>query len=406
MKILQINKYHYIKGGSDRVYFNTGDLLSARGHDVKYFSTLHSLNINNSDSEFFVPAVENRNAGFIQKALNTRNYLYDKDVKRNLDRLIDIFRPDIAHLHLFYGGLSASVLKSLREKGIPVVHTVHDYRMLCPANSFLDSENKICERCRNRYYFQCTLRRCMDDNLFYSAMLSFEAYMRKYKINPLNYIDHFIFVSRFARDKHIEFNSRYESKSSHLYNFTGFTTDKIIDGSGKTFLYYGRLSKEKGLGTLLDAAARLKIDLTIAGTGPLQNLVIDYSSRNKNIRFVGFKSGNELIELITNTSFIIVPSEWYENNPMTVIEAYALGKPVIGSRIGGIPEIVRDSETGFLFEPGNSDDLIQIIARASGIQNGDYLKMAENARKFASEFFSPEIHYNKLISIYHSLAGR
>ncbi len=246
----------------------------------------------------------------------------------------------------------------------------------------------------------------MDDNIFYSTMLSFEAYMRKYIIDPLDYIDHFIFVSRFAMDKHIEFNKGFEPRSSHLYNFTGFTNEKIIDGSGHAFLYYGRLSKEKGLGTLLTAAARLKLDLTIAGTGPLQDLVTDYASGNSNIRYVGFKSGNELIELVSNSSFIIVPSEWYENNPMTVIEAYALGKPVIGSRIGGIPEIVKDPDTGFLFEPGNPDDLIRVISRASAVNSEDYLKMAENARNIASEKFSSESHYNKLLSIYESLAGR
>jgi glycosyltransferase involved in cell wall biosynthesis len=143
------------------------------------------------------------------------------------------------------------------------------------------------------------------------------------------------------------------SQGHHIFIISpGFTNKKIIDGSGHAFRYYGRLSKEKGLGTLLTAAARLKLDLTIAGTGPLQDLVTDYASGNSNIRYVGFKSGNELIELVSNSSFIIVPSEWYENNPMTVIEAYALGKPVIGSRLAEIPEIVKDPDTGFCLSQG------------------------------------------------------
>lgn len=403
MNILQINKYHYIKGGSDRVYFNTGELLSSKGHNVKYFSTLHPSNYPSDFSEYFVPYTDNRLAGVSQKALNTRNYLYDKDVRRNLDRLIDRYRPDIAHIHLFYGGLSASVLRSLRSKGIPVVHTVHDYRILCPANSFLDSSNNICERCINKTYIQCALRRCMDGNLFYSSMLSLEAYIRKYVIDPLDYIDHFIFVSKFALHKHLEFDNRFAGKSSLLYNFTRFENNRVIAGNRKKFLYYGRLAKEKGLGTLLTAAAGMNIDLTVAGSGPLENMVLEFAGRYSNINYVGFKSGNELNDLIGSAYFVVVPSEWYENNPMTVLEAYALGKPVIGARIGGIPEIVEDGVTGFLFKPGNQEDLAEKLSQASEIDEVDYIKMAANSGIFALGMFSPDSHYDKLFSIYESV---
>lgn len=403
MKILQINKYHFIKGGSERVYFNTGQLLSEKGNDVLYFSTLHPRNYSSDFSDYFIPYTDNRLAGVAQKALNTRNYLYDKDVRRNLDRFIDRYRPDVAHIHLFYGGLSASVLRSLKSNGIPVVHTVHDYRLLCPANSFLDSSNNICERCINKSYIQCALRRCMDGNLFYSSMLSLEAYIRKYVIDPLDYIDHFIFVSKFALQKHLEFDNKYDGKSSLLYNFTRFENNRVIAGNRKKFLYYGRLAKEKGLGTLLTAAAGMNIDLTVAGSGPLENMVLEFAGKYPNINYVGFKSGNELNDLIKSASFVVVPSEWYENNPMTVLEAYALGKPVIGARIGGIPEIVEDGVTGFLFKPGNQEDLAEKLSQASEIDEVDYIKMAANSGIFALGMFSPDSHYDKLFSIYESV---
>ncbi len=400
MNILQINKYHYIKGGSDRVYFNTSNLLGSYGHQIFSFSTLDINNAPNLFSEYFVPAVDNRKAGILQKALNTRNYLYDKDASRNLERLIEKYKPDVAHLHLFYGGLSASILRTLKKKGVPVIHTVHDYRLLCPAYTFLDSANSICEKCKNRSYYQCAVNRCMDDNFFYSSMLSLEAYIRKYFIDPIEYIDHFIFVSKFALEKHIQFDRRYSGKSSHLYNFTDFKSGNQRTSGKKYFLYYGRLAKEKGLSTLLNAAATLNIELIIAGTGPLEDQVREYANKNKSIHFVGYKSGEELTNLIRNAYFVIVPSEWYENNPMTVIESYALGKPVIGARIGGIPEIVTENKTGFLFDSRNIDDLIRTIKNANSIDLPEYQEMSSNARLFASENFSPESHYLRLKEIY------
>lgn len=400
MRILQINKHHFIKGGADRVYLNTGNLLAENQHEVIYFSTDDPNNFESSYSEFFVPFTDNRQAGFARKIANTGNYLNNRAAYKSLNQLIEKYHPDIAHLHLFYGGLSSSVLKALKENNIPVVHSVHDYRLLCPAFVFLDSGNQICEKCRNRSYYQCTIKRCSDGDLFYSSVLSMEAYTRKYFIDPLDYIDHFIFVSKFAQEKHIDFDNRYSEKSSLLYNFTDVLQEKRTSEKGNYFLYFGRLSKEKGLLTLINVAKKLKLNLKIVGTGPLEGEATKSAENNGHIEFLGYQSGPELAKIIKSSLFSIVPSEWYENNPMSVIEAYSYGIPVIGARIGGIPEIVIENRTGYLFESRNEEDLARVITTASQITPAEYADLSMNARDFADRNFSSGNHYPALMDIY------
>ena len=220
MRILQINNSHFIKGGADRVYFNTSQLLEDNGHLVLNFSTLNSANIESEYSKYFIPLNDNRQNSMFDKFKGIKNYLYNESAYKNLNTLIKENKPDLAHLHLYYGGLTSSILKILKDLHIPVVQTIHDYRLLCPANAFLDNQNHICEKCKNRIYLQCSIKRCLDNNFFYSSVLTVEAYSRKLFINPLDYVDRFIFVSKFSQNKHVEFNRRFLDKSSLLYNFT------------------------------------------------------------------------------------------------------------------------------------------------------------------------------------------
>jgi glycosyltransferase involved in cell wall biosynthesis len=400
MKILQINKCHYIKGGADRVYLNTSKLLEDNHNEVMYFSSENPNNLKTEYSRYFIPSADNRQNSILQKLGGVSEYIYSKKAYDNLSELIADHRPDIAHLHLFYGGLSASVLKALKNNKVPVVQSVHDYRLLCPANAFLDSKNQICEKCRNKSYYQCSLKKCNDGNFFYSSILSVEAYVRKYLIDPVDYINHFIFVSNFAGQKHLDFDSRYGDKSTQLYNFTDIPKEFSTSSVENYFLYFGRLSKEKGLLTLLAAFEKSDFKLKIAGTGPLQDEVVNYSNRNSNIEFYGHQSGSALTDLIKGSSFIIVPSEWYENNPMTVIEAYANGIPVIGARIGGIPEIIVDKKTGFLFESRSMPELVNALTFAKQLTQNEYIEMSLKARAFAEQNFSSATHYQKLMQIY------
>ena len=406
MRILQINNYNFIKGGADRVYFNTIKLLEDNNHVVADFSTLNPLNVDSLYTKYFIPLDDYRHKGIIGKIAGVKNYLYNSTSYRNLKKLIEDFRPDIAHIHLFYGGLTSSILKVLKEYNIPIVQSVHDYRILCPANAFLDNKSRICEKCKNKFFVQCSFDRCLESNFFFSSILTLEAYTRKYLLDPLEFIDHYIFVSRFSQAKHIEYDNRFSGKSSHLYNFTFISDTYSIRNNKSYFLFFGRLSKEKGLMTLLEAMKSLDVNLKIAGTGPLQAEVEKYALSNKNVEYLYNKSGQELEELIADASFIIVPSEWYENNPMTILEAYAIGKPVIGADIGGIPEILVNNKTGFLFKSRSVDDLKMAIRNAASLSDSEYLNYARFARKFAEENFAPQGHYTKLMEVYANILNR
>jgi len=403
MRILQVNKYHFIKGGADRVFFNTINLLEEHGHEVITFSTLRPENTPSKYSEYFVPYIEHRQSNTLINIRNVRRYIYNDLAFTNIERIIKEFRPEIAHLHLFYGDLSASILKALRNARIPVVQSVHDYRLLCPANALLDAQGIICEKCRSKSFYHCSAKRCLEGNFFFSSVLAIEGYYRKYFIDPLEYIDRFIFVSRFAEQKHIEFDKRFAAKSEHLYNFTGMEDVELRTNKGKYFLFFGRISKEKGIETLLTAAGSMKSDLRIAGSGPLEEEVKRFATDYKNVTFLGHQSGKDLRDLIKNASFVVVPSEWYENNPMTIIEAYASGVPVIASRIGGIPEIVNHGKTGFLFESRDASDLARALDLGDKISYTDYAIMSRNCREFAAREFLPRGHYDRLIDIYSKL---
>jgi glycosyltransferase involved in cell wall biosynthesis len=402
MRILLINNYHYQKGGADNVYFNTAELLRKKGHDVFFFSANHPLNTASNETKYFTTFHDYRNSSLIQKIKGIPPFIYDRKAHSNLLLLIDEVKPDIAHIHLFMGGLSSSILTALKARKIPIIQTVHDYRLLCPAFSFTDGENNICELCKDKSYIHCLTKKCSEKNLAQSTMLTLDAYFRKYIIKPVNLIDQFIFVSQFSMNKHIEFQPKFNNKAVKLFNFNPhLNTVQSINSRGNYFLYYGRISIEKGLDVLIKAATKANILLKIVGTGPLFENYKNSSSDN--VSFLGYKHGKELWELVANASFVVVPSIWYENNPLTIVEAYSFGKPVIGSKIGGIPEIIDENKTGYLFEMGNHEELAIVLEKAKNISDLKYNEMSKNARQFAETHFNPDIHYYTLIKIYNNI---
>lgn len=402
MKVLLINNCHYKRGGADIAYFNTGDLLKKNGHDVLYFSSLNDKNQSTLFDKYFIHQIDYRNLSLTKKISSIPSFIYNKQAAQILEKQINDFKPDIAHIHLFMGGITTSILPVLKKYNIPIIHTVHDYRLICPAYIMLDGNNKICEECIDKSYYKCIKRKCSENKISQSSILALDAYFRKYFIKPIEYIDRFIFVSKFIMNKHIEFNAEYFPKSEMVYNFIPkFESQKKQNLKGKYLLYYGRLSKEKGITTLIQAAEKSKLSLKIVGTGPLYDTYSEYQSEY--VSFLGYKSGKELWNLVTNSSFVVVPSEWYENNPLTIIEAYSLGKPVIGAQIGGIPEIIVDKKTGFLFKSCDVNSLYEVLLKAIQINDEEYDNMSNYALGFAKSNFSDEIHYKKLISIYNDV---
>ncbi|PJA96546.1 MAG: glycosyl transferase [Ignavibacteriales bacterium CG_4_9_14_3_um_filter_34_10] len=395
MRILQINNNHFRKSGTDSVYLNLISLLRDKGHEVIPFSFEDSNNVEEINNKFF-----------IKKSFWSKSFgkFYSHSARKQLEKLITETKPDIAHFHNIIGGISLSILPVLKKHKIPTVVTMHGFKYLCPAYVFIDGKGKICEKCKTGKYINCFLNTCAPEGKLKSLALSLEAYARDLIIPFYKYIDRYIFLSDFYLKKYAEFYPEIASKGVFFYNFINELKEntEINTSNRDYFLFFGRLDREKGVKTLVSAFSKLpQAKLKIVGTGELTEYVLKNSTSN--IEYLGYKNWNELKELIKNSSFIIIPSECYENNPMTIIESYSLGKPVIGSKIGGIPEIVWENETGFLFEMGNVEMLVTTIKKAIETEDNNYSKMSENSFKFATDNFSTELYYQKLIEVYSSL---
>lgn len=410
MKILLIDVYNFNKGGAETVCFNTGDLLKQNGHEVIYF-TLKWKDNNPSPQEKYFPESKETRKGPLRQVKNLVNYFYHFEAARKIEQLILDEKPDIAHIHLLWGQITPSIFPVLKKHHIPIFFTVHDYRIVCPAYTFRDGSGKICEDCQGKHFYKCFTHTCTKGSKLMSFVMAAEQYFRNRFFNPAQYIDGFIYVSNFAKN----IQEKYMPAVKNIPNITLYNFSSSISPTPKKypkekyFLFFGRLSYEKGVKNLMEAFKEIsECKLKVVGTGPLEKELKSYKEHHKldNIEFLGYKRGQELIDLVTNAFFVIVPSEWYENNPMTSIEAYSVGTPVIGAKIGGIPEIVINKKTGFQFESANPENLIEQILVANSLSEKQYTEFSYQAIQFAKTNFSLDNYYPKLIEFYRKFHNK
>jgi len=358
-----------------------------------------SHNLSSKYENYFVSSVDYKKTGFKNRVNISFKLLYSFEAKRKMRQLLIDEKPDIAHLHNIHHQISPSILPVLKEFKIPVIMTLHDYKMCC-ASYLMIANGSICEACKNGKYYQCLLKKCVKDSRSKSLLNTMEMYLHHNILKIYDLVDIFISPSKFQKAKLEEMG--FNKKIIHLSNFVKIEDFvPIYNWEGRSISYFGRLSEEKGIGTLINAVKGLDVKLKLFGDGPIKN---DFLSRIKNERLanidlLGYKTGEELKKEIKKSMFFVIPSECYENNPRSVIESFALGKPVVGSRIGGIPELVKDNETGLTFEPGNSEDLRKKIEYLVNNPN-KVIEMGKNARAFAERELNAEIHHNKLMKIY------
>ncbi|MBM4170594.1 MAG: glycosyltransferase family 4 protein [Ignavibacteria bacterium] len=396
MKILQINNSFEKKGGAEAVFLNTIYLLRSKGNEVVTFSRKCENSSLEYSEKYFLPD---------KSKSNSIERYYAKQSANLLSYLIENEKPDVAHIHNIHGEITFSILPVLKRNRIPIVASIHGFKYLCPAWVFINGRGQICEECKSGKFYKCFLNNCSQKGKVKSFQLAVESYLRDWLIPYDNYIDKFLFVSNFTQNKFLEFNPSILNKSSQLYNFVTQFDESSKGKHNKYFLYLGRLAYEKGIKTLVDAFKQItQHKLIIAGNGPLEEFV--KQNENDNIEYVGYKNGNELESLIMNAFFLVVPTETYENNPMTIVEAYSKAKPVIGTNLGGIPEIVQNGKNGFLFEPKNSKQLTDVINKCSSLTNREYSNISENAFMFAKRNFNPENHFEKLIAVYKEILDR
>ncbi len=402
MKILLVNKFLFPKGGDAISTLATGRLLAQKGHEVHYWGMSAPQNPEYPLKELFVSPIDyNKKMGLRQQLREALNILYSMEAKRKMEALIEKLKPDIVHLNNFAHQLSPSILDVFHKHGIPSVMTMRDYKLVCPAYTML-SDGKPCERCKDGRYYHCLLRRCTKGSMLKSLVNTFEMYLHHRIMHIYDKIDTFISPSRFLMEKVKEMGFR--RRLVHLPNFVDTGEFKPRYGwDEESIVYAGRLSHEKGVATLIEALRDIGPRLKIIGDGPLkEGLEEGVISRGmKSVEFLGYRKGEELKEEIRRCMFVVLPSEWYENNPRIVIEAFALGKPVVGARIGGIPELVRDGQTGYTFRAGDPEELrarIESLLR----DKDSIVTMGRKAREWVKEELNPEKHYKELMEIYKS----
>ena len=353
MKILMVNKFLYPKGGAETHCLEVGRKLEELGHEVQYFGMYDEKNTVKNNLNIY-----SNNLDFHTKKLNKIFYpfkiIYSFDAKKKIDKIIKDFKPDIIHLNNINFQLTPSIIDCAYKNKIPVVQTVHDYQMICP-NHFLYnfSQKQMCERCIKGSKWSCTKYKCIHNSKLRSILGSLEGILYSKVLSSYDKVSLYICPSKFLESELLKVD-RYKEKTTFITNF--IDVKDVIDISKKEdyILYFGRLSEEKGINELIEAVKKLpNIKLKIAGTGPLEDKVKNID----NIDFVGFKTGEELTELISRAKFAVYPSIWYENCPLSILEAQSCGTPVLTANYGGMKELIEQDETGILLDSINVETL-------------------------------------------------
>jgi len=412
MKILMVDKFYFVKGGAERYLFELSEVLQANGHTVVPFAMQHPENFDTHFEDFFVNNIEYAIDSSMQKAAHffkiAGRMIYSTHARRQIERLIVRERPDIAHIHMIDHQISPSILVALKQHKIPVIQTVHQYKLVCPNYRLYNPRTaKICEKCLGGNFYHPIVERCHKDSAIAGLLLAVESYLHRWTQIYEKHIDVFHVPSRFMGEKmrqagiahgkirHMPYTIKMD-KFSPQYANRGYA------------LYFGRLSDEKGILTLLQAMRELPaVTLKVVGDGPQEPELRSFVQQHgmQNVMFLGKKSGEALTRVVQDASFIVVPSEWYDNSPLVIYESMAYGKPVIAARLGGMPELIIDGETGLLFDAGEVGQLLERISfLASHPEQVE--RFGRAARVKAEQEFDPMVHYNRMLGWYEELLHR
>jgi glycosyltransferase involved in cell wall biosynthesis len=409
MNILIVNTRHYYGGGDSTYTFNLADLLRSHGHDVAFFGMQDDRNLPDPNSDLFVSHIDFRDLNQRKNPITgfkvMARSIYSTEARRRFACLLDRFQPDIVHLQNIHAHISPSVIIEARKRGIPVVWTLHDYKQVCPNSTFMiDRTHEICEACRGGRFYQPMIKRCKKNSLLACTMVVIEAYSHQL-MRVRQRVNAYLAPSAFMFNKLLE-NGFDPQKTHHLPLFVPQSLlgePDLNQPMGVYFLFLGRLDIDKGIYPLIEACRlvpRAKVVLAGRVEEPIKSDLIDHLPEN--VRYVGMKTGVELDELRRNSLAFVLPSLWYENQPFSVLEAFAYGKPVIASRLGGISELVGDDERGILVPPANPGLLAAAMEQA--VQNPDMLmEKGHKARKYVIANHSPETHYAHLFDIYQKV---
>lgn len=398
MKVLMINKFLYPNGGSETYIFKLGKYLEKKGHEVQFFGMEHEGRCVGNRVNAYTSDMDFHGGSKLDKLTYPLKTIYSSEARIQLRKVLDDFQPDVCHLNNFNYQLTPSMILEIVkwrkqvDKQCKIVFTAHDYQLICPNHMMNNpNTNQNCEKCLDGKFINCMKGKCIHGSTAKSAIGMMEAYFWKWK-GVYKYIDKMICCSEFLKRK-MDSNPLFAKKTIALHNFVEQVEWKQTEKKNYV-LYFGRFSTEKGIGTLIQVCTQLpNVSFIFAGTGPLEETINDIP----NIKNVGFQKGKALEKLIREAQFSIYPSEWYENCPFSVMESQMYGTPVLGARIGGIPELIEEGRTGELFESGNAEDLKNKIL--------GFWEKREKVEKYNKnckniKFDTIEEYVEKLMSIY------
>jgi glycosyltransferase involved in cell wall biosynthesis len=408
VRVLLVNKYNHITGGADTYFISVKELLKKKGHLTAEFCMDDADNIPSAFQEYFVFGLTSktwRRASLCDSARALINSLYNFEALEKFRSLVEQFKPEVVHIHNIFYQISPSILKVAKERNIPVVDTLHDYHPVC-ANNNLYHHGKLCKDCFSKSSFYIIRNRCYNESLKASALAYLSFSFRKISKIYTPSVDIWISPSRFLYNT-IAARGFDKNKLRILPYMTEPDMEENLNREENEdegyILFAGRFETHKGVMTLLKAAEILKnIKFILAGSGSSETDINNYIYLKglHNVEVKSFLCRTELSALIKKARIIAVPSEWYENYPYAILEAMALGKAVVASSIGGIPELIHDEHSGLLFEAGNVNDMIRKLSDLYFNREKRNL-LGRNAVKQTFNINNPENHYKHLLGIYY-----
>lgn len=402
-RLLNINAYHYRRGGSDAVYLEHGALFERAGWESGWFAMHHPDNEATPWSRYFVDEIElGHDYSLARKMQIAAQVIASPTHGRAIERLLDDFPADIAHVHLIRHHIAPTIFASLKRRGVPIVLTAHDLKLLCPAYRMHDGV-QVCEKCRPHAVYRCATNRCMHGSLPLSLLVAAESAAHRITGAYRDRLDRVICPSRFYLEKHAEWGWPRERL---VYIPNDFVVPPIdaVPAPGDYLCYFGRLSFEKGLATVVRACAVAGMKLELVGEGPeearLRQLAAETGAQ---VTFHGRQSGEALFGVVRGARACVLASEWYENAPKSVLEAFGLGKTVIGADIGGISELIAPGVTGWLFPSGDAGALAQVLAMVQSTADETLVAMGGAAATFAQREFSTDLYLRRMRALYAEL---
>jgi glycosyltransferase involved in cell wall biosynthesis len=398
VRILLAHKYFKMTGGAELFFFETGRVLEEHGHQVAYFSTSDNDNLETCWSKYFIDAPEYNSDSFVKRIASLRKIIYSRAAEKAFTELLHEFRPDIIHAFGIYTHLTPSIFVAAKKFEIPVVMSCNDYKHICPNYKLYDGSH-ICEACKNEKFYNAIVKKCCKNSLVYSVASSIESYAHQYMNVYEKYVDKYLFASQFMLDKTKEFWRNKNVSYGILKNpFNVEEYSPVYEGDYA--LYFGRIIEEKGVDRLISAASRVNIPIKIVGDGPDYHKLRTIVEKEQiiNIDMLGPVWGEDLNAILYGARFVVVPSLWHENFPYVIFQAFAAGKPVLGSNRGGIPELIG-RERGMLFEPDKENDLEERMQMMWEDSTKCTLQ-GMVARKYVINEFNDEKFYESLIRNY------